>query len=451
MFFSFVGLYLEDAVQPLRNQCMDRSYGSAIIVTAFITSICHKHLSRAFVIMFLKGIGFASLVPWHSQKNTFHLRNNGDLLSTKLTPCKCQLDSVPSRRLFLQRAATIAVFFPHSASFSAQEDVTGPRQVFLDISVSGRPKGRITIELFYDQAPASARTFDKLANGTLRNRSGRTASYRYSQGSRVVPNSRVYLGRLNQIDAVNQSPGTPQRQQPVIEYPYNEDRNSISHDRPGLVTLYKGGSFEFAILAKPEPDLDSTNTVIGCVVGGMDVVDSLVHIPTNRKTIRDGYRNIGKFIGDPRANVQVSWPGTMCLSFSPKRVHEPSDFHPLLLIIHCFYLNNVTFDGLTFEFLCWPCSLRIKYVVPVGILKTIDKSWQYRNTFLTCVLPYFISSKHSHSKKFLLPTAETCNRLTKQKDMRLRCHVLIKFKSVFSERPDIRKLAVTLYRDYKCH
>lgn len=178
-------------------------------------------------------------------------------------------------------------------------------KVYFDISVAGQPKGRITIALARDAAPASADTFAALANGTLRDRSGRTAGYNRSVGSRVVAGKRVYLGRVNQIDALNQSPGTPQRQQRSVAYPSNEDRNELVHDRPGVVSVSKGGSFEFSISATPDPDVDEESTVIGYVVEGMDVVDQLVKIPTNRKTIRDGYRNIGKAIGDPRANVQV--------------------------------------------------------------------------------------------------------------------------------------------------
>lgn len=227
---------------------------------------------------------------------------------SRRTLCASYSPLPSSRRQFLQHAGSIAIALPIVTSNAAVESQMKMDQVFFDITVNGREKGRITIALYSDQAPATARTFVQLAKGTLRNRTGRTAGYRYSQASRVIRNNRVYLGRLNQIDAVNQTPGTPQRQQKIVEFPHNNDQNDLSHNQRGLVTVQKGGSFEFAILAKPDVDLDASNTVIGYVVDGMDVVDFLVNIPTNRKTIRDGYRNIGKFIGDPRAKVQVTWP-----------------------------------------------------------------------------------------------------------------------------------------------
>lgn len=187
----------------------------------------------------------------------------------------------------------------------AAEDGQQSPHIYFDMSIAGRPAGRVTIELYGDAAPASSKTFQALVAGNLGNRSGQKAGYRYAQGSRILKGKCVYLGRLNQIDAVNQSPGTPQRQQRLVEYPVNSDHNDISHDSPGLLTVSKGGSFEFGILAQPMPELDQDNIVIGHVVDGMDVVNQLVNVPTNRKTIRDGYRKIGKAIGDARANVQV--------------------------------------------------------------------------------------------------------------------------------------------------
>lgn len=231
--------------------------------------------------------------------------------STSVPTPETQPASEP-RRAFLQLSlatllnSCVLAVAGHIHSSDTAAAAENPK-VYFDISVAGQPKGRITIALVRDAAPASADTFAALANGTLRDRTGRTAGYNRSVGSRVVAGKRVYLGRVNQIDELNQRPGTPQRQQRSVAYPSNEDRNDLVHDRPGVVSVSKGGSFEFSISATPDPDVDEESTVIGYVVEGMEVVDQLVKVPTNRKTIRDGYRNIGKAIGDPRANVQVSF------------------------------------------------------------------------------------------------------------------------------------------------
>lgn len=229
-----------------------------------------------------------------------------------------------SRRSFIQKvsAAVIALPLVQVPNVPVEAGKEAPQKnghrVFVDISIVGKPKGRITIDLFPNEAPGSVDTFENLISGTLRNRKGRIAGYRYSQATQVIPHSRVYLGRLNQIDSLNQASGTPQRQQVVVEAPLNNDKNDLLHDRPGLVSVEKGGGFEFVITAKPDPALDETNIVIGEVVDGMDLVNTLVNVPINRKTIRDGYRSVGKAIGDPRAKVQVE------LSYQSTPNHTPN-------------------------------------------------------------------------------------------------------------------------------
>lgn len=225
----------------------------------------------------------------------------------------CRSSCITRRRMLQQLIATAAVIsLPASLPsqhFARAADIplSSSHRVYFDISVAGRPVDRVTIELFSQAAPKTAKAFESLASGTLRDRTGRTAGYRYAQASRVLKGKCVYLGRLNQIDAVNQSPGTPQRLQRLVQFPVNSDSNDIKHDHAGLVSMPKGGNFEFAILAQPMPELDETNIVIGRVVDGMKAVEKLTNVPTNKKTIRDGYRKIGQAIGDARANVQVCW------------------------------------------------------------------------------------------------------------------------------------------------
>ncbi len=178
-------------------------------------------------------------------------------------------------------------------------------RVYLDVKIAGVPRGRITVGLFGQEAPESVATFKTVAEGNLRGRGGRSAGYRYSAGSKVVRGRFVELGRVVQIDALNQSPGTPQRQPRLVEPPENRESNSIKHF-PGAVSVRRGGGkFEFDIALAPDTALDESNIVIGRVVGGEDVVQMLANVPTTQKTSRDGFRNVGKMIGDARAKVDV--------------------------------------------------------------------------------------------------------------------------------------------------
>ncbi|CAN8066366.1 unnamed protein product [Agarophyton chilense] len=213
------------------------------------------------------------------------------------------------RRQVLQLIVLSVATLPPSTRVHAAPDagagVSASDRVFFDISVAGRPVGRVVIQLFADAAPVSVDTFKRLVEGTLRNRSGRTAGYKYAQAARVISGKRVDLGRVKQIDELNQQPGVPQRQIVTVQVPENRDSNHLSHDAKGLVSVQRGGSFEFSVLLAPDAELDSTHLVIGRVVDGMNVVQVLGNVPTNRKTNRDGFRNIGKAIGDARAKVDL--------------------------------------------------------------------------------------------------------------------------------------------------
>lgn len=194
-----------------------------------------------------------------------------------------------------------------TAATTATEDPVVTDRAFLNISVAGTPRGTLTLALYGDKSPEAVRIFKQLVSGTLRFKSSKTVTYRYSQATKVVRDHYVQLGRVNQIDALNQSPGTPQRQQISVPAPLHNDSNELTHDAAGVLSVKRGGGqFEFCIALAEDHLLDESNLVIGRVVDGMPLLQLLANVPTNRKTIRDGYRNVGKLIGDSRANVDVS-------------------------------------------------------------------------------------------------------------------------------------------------
>lgn len=180
----------------------------------------------------------------------------------------------------------------------------------MDVKIGTKAPVRIEIGLFGDDAPKSVESFIKVCNSDLRGRGGRTVGYAYSSAWRIVRDERIDMGRVKQIDEINQAPGTPQRQIIQIEVPENRDVNDIAHTVVGTVSQKRGGGrFEFTITPCPlevGSQLDEENIVIGRVVSGLDVVEALNQVPTNQKTARDGFRNIGKAIGDGRAKMDVS-------------------------------------------------------------------------------------------------------------------------------------------------
>jgi cyclophilin family peptidyl-prolyl cis-trans isomerase len=188
-------------------------------------------------------------------------------------------------------------------------DATVTNKVFFNVKVGATAAPRIVIGLFGEDAPVSVASFMKVCTGTLRGRGGRTASYAYSQAWRVVKDERIDLGRVKQIDEVNQSPGTAQRQIVLVEVPENRDVNDIAHVVAGAVSVRRGGgAFEFTITPAPAAgggQLDQENIVIGRVLEGMDAIQAMNSVPTNQKTVRDGFRKVGRVIGDGRAKLDV--------------------------------------------------------------------------------------------------------------------------------------------------
>ncbi len=179
-------------------------------------------------------------------------------------------------------------------------------RVYIDVKIAGSDVGRITLGLFGDDAPTSVSSFLAAAGPGIRGRAGRVVGYKYSVGSRVSAGKYVEMGRVKQIDALNQSAGTPQRQIRQVLPPENRETNNLSHDDRGVVSLKRGGgAFEFNITLAKVPELDNNNIVVGRLLEGDEVLERLGNVPTNKKTVRDGFRNVGKAIGDARAKVDV--------------------------------------------------------------------------------------------------------------------------------------------------
>lgn len=72
------------------------------------------------------------------------------------------------------------------------------RQVYFDISVSGKPIGRVVIELFFDRAPLAAENFFKLCTNLAseKNSSGVVLSFKGNYFHRVIQNFIVQAGDL---------------------------------------------------------------------------------------------------------------------------------------------------------------------------------------------------------------------------------------------------------------
>lgn len=217
-------------------------------------------------------------------------------------------------------------------SYSAPAPSVG----YIDISIAGTPRGRITFSLFSNLAPSSVALFSSLLSSTFRDRAGRNYSYRYTIASKVVPNRYIELGKVSVSDQ-SQLPGTPARQPVGVSFPLNNDVNDVKLGKKGVVAMRSGGggTGEFRLILG---DQDTEGWIaVGEVVEGQDVLEKMGKVPVNRKTIRDGYRNVGKAIGDARANVDVSYLSSMKQCFQKERIYN--------IALTCICLIDLVIDS----------------------------------------------------------------------------------------------------------
>jgi len=131
-------------------------------------------------------------------------------------------------------------------------------------------KGIITIQLHYNETPATVGNFVGLAEGTLLNevKANGTPYYDGLNFHRVIPDFMIQ-GGCPQGSGVG-GPG----------YQFDDEINpNLRHDKPGILSMANAGpgtnGSQFFITHVPTPWLDGKHTVFGAVVEGQSVVDAV--------------------------------------------------------------------------------------------------------------------------------------------------------------------------------
>ena len=161
----------------------------------------------------------------------------------------------------------------------------------------------------------SAKLFRGLCDGSLSELPGVT--YRGSIATRVEKDKAILLGRppsgsAQEIERSIDGTGYVRSQLVNRAERYaNNDSNDLKHDRPGVVSMQRGGgSFEFTIAPKANPALDSDNVVIGQVLldegDGRELLTTINQVPVRQpKAETSLYGAVAKAAGDPRTRVET--------------------------------------------------------------------------------------------------------------------------------------------------
>jgi len=146
--------------------------------------------------------------------------------------------------------------------------------VFFDITIGGKPAGRIEMSLFAKVCPRTVENFRLLCTGEKgKGRAGKPLHFKGSSFHRVIPGFMLHGGDLTKSD------GTGGESIYGETFPDEWEHGVVDHTAPMLLAMANAGpdtnGSQFFITARSTPHLDGKNVVFGRIAQGESVVRAI--------------------------------------------------------------------------------------------------------------------------------------------------------------------------------
>ncbi|PFH61138.1 hypothetical protein XA68_18145 [Ophiocordyceps unilateralis] len=196
------------------------------------------------------------------------------------------------------------------ASSSSSSDKSRPR-VFFDVTIGGKPVGRITMELYSDLVPKTAENFRCLCTGEKgMGKSGKELHYKGSVFHRVIKQFMIQGGDFTAGDGTGG--------ESIYGAKFEDEAFPIKHEKPFLLSMANAGpntnGSQFFITTVPTPHLDNKHVVFGEVLNGKSVVRQIENLRTTGGD-KPGKEALivdcGELTGDAALAADVSQPDAM--------------------------------------------------------------------------------------------------------------------------------------------